>query len=253
MSCALVVDLAGAVEQRVIIGQQPLQAPPVGGDLGLVVGLGRRAQSAGRGAARAGAASTITAAAKLNLKVISASARGRIHLIPYCRRRSPAKRRVTHRTGTRRLAKGGDGDWGSNSGIGGLSVHHALVRRLPAADFIYLADQANTPYGGRGGEEIVDLHPPAARPFLGSDAIWCPGLQHRRRRASAPPAADLAAGLSPGPGRPVKCAGHHRPEPSRPPRAFPGSTKAQRAPMTRSSGWMFWASFPPQPPSQPSL
>ncbi len=44
-----------------------------------------------------------------------------------------------------------------DSGIGGLSVHHALVRRLPRADFIYLADQANTPYGGRGGEEIVKL------------------------------------------------------------------------------------------------
>jgi glutamate racemase len=44
-----------------------------------------------------------------------------------------------------------------DSGIGGLSVHHALVRRLPKADFIYLADQANTPYGGRPGEEIVNL------------------------------------------------------------------------------------------------
>ena len=44
-----------------------------------------------------------------------------------------------------------------DSGIGGLSVHHALVRALPEADFIYLADQANTPYGGRGGEEIVAL------------------------------------------------------------------------------------------------
>lgn len=44
-----------------------------------------------------------------------------------------------------------------DSGIGGLSVHKALVRRLPDADFIYLADQANTPYGGRPGEEIVDL------------------------------------------------------------------------------------------------
>lgn len=44
-----------------------------------------------------------------------------------------------------------------DSGIGGLSVHHALVRRLPQADFIYLADQANTPYGGRRGEEIVSL------------------------------------------------------------------------------------------------
>src|ERR1700761_9543484 len=29
--------------------------------------------------------------------------------------------------------------------------------RSPAADFVYLADQANTPYGGRPGEEIVDL------------------------------------------------------------------------------------------------
>lgn len=44
-----------------------------------------------------------------------------------------------------------------DSGIGGLSVHHALVRALPDADFVYLADQANTPYGGRGGEEIVEL------------------------------------------------------------------------------------------------
>jgi glutamate racemase len=44
-----------------------------------------------------------------------------------------------------------------DSGIGGLTVHHALVRRLPGADFTYLADQANTPYGGRPGEEIVEL------------------------------------------------------------------------------------------------
>jgi glutamate racemase len=44
-----------------------------------------------------------------------------------------------------------------DSGIGGLSVHHALVRALPKADFVYLADQARTPYGGRPGEEIVDL------------------------------------------------------------------------------------------------
>jgi glutamate racemase len=44
-----------------------------------------------------------------------------------------------------------------DSGIGGLSVHHALVDRLREADFIFLADQANMPYGGRGGEEIVDL------------------------------------------------------------------------------------------------
>ena len=44
-----------------------------------------------------------------------------------------------------------------DSGIGGLSVHRALVDRLPEADFVYLGDQANAPYGGKPGEEIVDL------------------------------------------------------------------------------------------------
>ena len=44
-----------------------------------------------------------------------------------------------------------------DSGVGGLTVHHRLVERFPAADFIYLADQANAPYGGRPGEEIVAL------------------------------------------------------------------------------------------------
>ncbi len=44
-----------------------------------------------------------------------------------------------------------------DSGVGGLSVHRALVARFPTADFTYLADQAHAPYGLRGGEEIVDL------------------------------------------------------------------------------------------------
>jgi len=44
-----------------------------------------------------------------------------------------------------------------DSGIGGLSVHHALADRLRAADLVFLADQANMPYGGRDGEEIVAL------------------------------------------------------------------------------------------------
>ncbi|OYX34509.1 MAG: glutamate racemase [Caulobacterales bacterium 32-69-10] len=44
-----------------------------------------------------------------------------------------------------------------DSGVGGLSVHRALVERLPRADFLYLADQANAPYGGYDGERIVDL------------------------------------------------------------------------------------------------
>ena len=44
-----------------------------------------------------------------------------------------------------------------DSGVGGLTVHRALVRRFADADFIYLADQVNAPYGGRPGEQIVDL------------------------------------------------------------------------------------------------
>ncbi len=44
-----------------------------------------------------------------------------------------------------------------DSGVGGLSIHRALVERFPRADFTYLGDQANAPYGGRPGEEIVEL------------------------------------------------------------------------------------------------
>jgi glutamate racemase len=44
-----------------------------------------------------------------------------------------------------------------DSGVGGLTVHHRLVERFPAANFVYLADQADAPYGGRPGEEIVAL------------------------------------------------------------------------------------------------
>jgi glutamate racemase len=44
-----------------------------------------------------------------------------------------------------------------DSGVGGLSVHRALVERLPKADLIYLSDQANMPYGGKPGEQIVDM------------------------------------------------------------------------------------------------
>lgn len=44
-----------------------------------------------------------------------------------------------------------------DSGVGGLTVHRKLVDRFPQADFVYLADQANGPYGGLSGEEIVEL------------------------------------------------------------------------------------------------
>jgi glutamate racemase len=56
-----------------------------------------------------------------------------------------------------------------DSGVGGLSVHRTLVARFPQADFIYLADQANTPYGGRPGEEIVDLTRAGCERLFGLD------------------------------------------------------------------------------------
>ena len=44
-----------------------------------------------------------------------------------------------------------------DSGVGGLTVHRELVARFPTRDFIYLGDQGHAPYGGRGGEDIVEL------------------------------------------------------------------------------------------------
>lgn len=44
-----------------------------------------------------------------------------------------------------------------DSGVGGLTVHRELVSRFPEQDFIYLGDQAHAPYGGRSGEDIVEL------------------------------------------------------------------------------------------------
>jgi len=44
-----------------------------------------------------------------------------------------------------------------DSGIGGLTVLKALAARFPQARFLYLADQAHTPYGNRPAEEIFEL------------------------------------------------------------------------------------------------
>ena len=43
-----------------------------------------------------------------------------------------------------------------DSGVGGLAVLDHIHGRLPDADTIYLADQANAPYGSRSTEFIVD-------------------------------------------------------------------------------------------------
>jgi glutamate racemase len=42
-----------------------------------------------------------------------------------------------------------------DSGLGGLSVLHELVRALPQENFIYVADSGHCPYGGKTQDEIV--------------------------------------------------------------------------------------------------
>lgn len=44
-----------------------------------------------------------------------------------------------------------------DSGLGGLTVLHALVARFPHLAFTYLGDHAHVPYGNRPSEEIVAL------------------------------------------------------------------------------------------------
>lgn len=44
-----------------------------------------------------------------------------------------------------------------DSGIGGLSVLHAAMRRYPGAEYIYYADRAHVPYGDKQPEEVVSF------------------------------------------------------------------------------------------------
>ena len=44
-----------------------------------------------------------------------------------------------------------------DSGFGGLTIHEALIRRLPGLSFTYLGDHRNAPYGGRDPGEILDF------------------------------------------------------------------------------------------------
>ncbi len=44
-----------------------------------------------------------------------------------------------------------------DSGLGGLTVLDALVKRLPQVPFVYFGDNAHTPYGVRTPDDIFDL------------------------------------------------------------------------------------------------
>ncbi len=44
-----------------------------------------------------------------------------------------------------------------DSGLGGLTVYDALVKRLPDVPFVYFGDNAHAPYGVRDADDIFDL------------------------------------------------------------------------------------------------
>jgi len=44
-----------------------------------------------------------------------------------------------------------------DSGLGGLTVLRALVKRFPHLPFIYLGDHAHVPYGDRASPEVIEL------------------------------------------------------------------------------------------------
>ena len=44
-----------------------------------------------------------------------------------------------------------------DSGIGGLSVLHRALKKMPEAEFIYYADTKHVPYGEKTREQIQEL------------------------------------------------------------------------------------------------
>ena len=80
-----------------------------------------------------------------------------------------------------------------DSGVGGLTVLSALVRQLPAEDFIYLGDTARVPYGSKPLEMVRDF---AAEISLALMARGVKGIVIACNTASAASLPALAADLS---------------------------------------------------------
>lgn len=56
-----------------------------------------------------------------------------------------------------------------DSGLGGLTVHQAVARRLPDVPFVYFGDNAHAPYGVRTADDIFDLT------CAGVERLWAEG------------------------------------------------------------------------------
>ena len=83
-----------------------------------------------------------------------------------------------------------------DSGVGGISVLKALVRRLSAERFVYLGDTAHAPYGPRPTAEIrrltlenlraLDESEPFKAAVIACNTATSVGLEELRRRHSVP-------------------------------------------------------------------
>ncbi len=56
-----------------------------------------------------------------------------------------------------------------DSGFGGLTIYHAIRQRLPDYDYVYLGDNARTPYGHRSFETVYRFTAEAVRYLLAQD------------------------------------------------------------------------------------
>ena len=56
-----------------------------------------------------------------------------------------------------------------DSGFGGLTIYREIRRRLPAYDYVYLGDNARTPYGHRSFETVHRFTDEAVRFLFGED------------------------------------------------------------------------------------
>lgn len=56
-----------------------------------------------------------------------------------------------------------------DSGFGGLTIYHAIRHRLPAYDYVYLGDNARTPYGHRSFETVYRFTAEAVRYLFAQD------------------------------------------------------------------------------------
>ena len=71
-----------------------------------------------------------------------------------------------------RLQKAGERVGVFDSGVGGLTVLAACMRRLPSQKFFYYGDNTHAPYGSRPPEEVEKSNPELKFPVGAGERIF---------------------------------------------------------------------------------